>query len=104
MRSRHWRNAAWLSAAVVVVAVAAGGIVLATAASERTRECTVESITDVYVRHAPDYDRIRTIECGSIRTPRASAVEVTDPECEWDTVQVGSRYRITTVGIPVREL
>jgi len=56
------------------------------------------------VRHAPDYDRIRTIECGSIRTPRASAVEVTDPECEWDTVQVGSRYRITTVGIPIREL
>jgi hypothetical protein len=66
---------------------------------ERTRECTVESITDVHKRRAVDSQVLRTTECGRIETPRASEVTVTGADCDWDIIQVGSRYRMTTVGL-----
>jgi hypothetical protein len=65
---------------------------------ERTRECTVESISDVYVRYGPDHDVIGTAECGTIEVPRSIDIEVAAAGCDWDIVQVGSRYRMTTRG------
>ena len=90
----------WAVGAVVVAFFAANslGQILG---PEQTRECTVESISDVYVRYGPDHDVIRTTECGSIEVPRSSDVEVTAAGCEWDIVQVGSRYRMTTRGFDV---
>jgi len=63
-----------------------------------TQECTVESTSTIHKRRAPDYTLLRTTECGDIRTENTRLIEVIDPDCWMNTVKIGSRYKMTTVG------
>ena len=63
-----------------------------------TQECTVESTSTIHKRRAPDYTLLRTTECGDIRTENTRLIEVIDPDCWMNTVKIGSRYTMTTVG------
>ena len=63
-----------------------------------TQECTVESTSTIHKRRAPDYTMLRTTECGDIRTENTRLIEVIDPDCWMNTVKIGSRYKMTTVG------
>jgi hypothetical protein len=92
----------WIAMAVALMFLAASSLGPALAqvlGPEHTRECTVESIIDVHKRRAVDTQVLATTECGRIETPRASDVTVTGADCDWDIIQVGSRYRMTTVGV-----
>jgi hypothetical protein len=96
--SRYRRNATWIIGALVGCAVFAGVAVHVTSGSEKTRECTVESIKHVSVRRGMDYDMMRTAECGRIQVAQHSRIRVLAADCERDTLHIGSRYRMTTVG------
>ena len=85
--------------AVVLVAIPVGTVAVSN--SEQTRECTVESSQTVYVRRGPDQRRLATAECGTISTNARPLTEVIDPDCPYNVMHIGSRYRMTTRGFDV---
>jgi len=99
-RKSH-RTSIVLLALVVVALVAIPVGTVAVSNSEQTRECTVESTQTAYVRRGPDQRRLATAECGTISTDAGPLIEVIDPDCPYNVVRIGSRYRMTTRGFDV---
>ena len=83
---------------LLAVGIVAGGLTVYNA-TERTRDCTVESIATVQVRRDPNYRVLTTAECGDLRTETTAVITVVDPDCQWNNLKLGSTYRITTKGL-----
>ena len=97
-RSERKSNFFQLIVFLAVAGVVAVGVTVAMSQTEQTRECTLEAIQKVHVRRAPDYRLLKTTECGDIRT-RTAAIRVLDRDCFWNSIAIGSTYRMTTIGI-----
>ena len=87
-----------LVAVAVLLILSIGIIPTGIGLNRTTQECTVKSTSTIHIRRAPDYTLLRTTECGDIRTENTRLIEVIDPDCWMNTVKIGSRYTMTTVG------
>ena len=95
-KSRRRTIRLFVLAAIAAVVITGG--VIAVNSSEQTRECTVESMRTASMRRSSPNQLLTTAECGVVGKRGSAPIEVIDPDCVLNFVQVGSRYRMTTRG------